>query len=275
MKTAIRWGPSRHRHHGPRRGPVLPGCLARRQGKIKILYGVEGYFVNNLDDRMVVHGKGTALWTGVRVLRHRDHRPEGGPGGHHGDRRRGAAKRRGLRAVPDLCEPQPPPDAGDHRPHRHHRRHAQGRAPAEGGPDGLLDFVDGRPLAAHNAEFDIGFIRAGCKRWATSTPPMWTPLILAQNLLPELHKYKLDIVAEAPGPARVQPPPGQRRCGHGGLYADPLLEDAPGEGASTTLQAVNKGDGKAPAPGQQDQPLPQAHHPAWPRTRWASRTSTS
>ena len=25
----------------------------------------------------------------------------------------------------------------------------------------FLKFVDGRPLAAHNAEFDIGFIRAG------------------------------------------------------------------------------------------------------------------
>lgn len=40
----------------------------------------------------------------------------------------------------------------------------------------FLKFVNGRPLAAHNAEFDIGFIRAGCKRWAWNlTPPMWTP----------------------------------------------------------------------------------------------------
>ena len=47
-----------HRHHGSRRGPVLPGGLARRQGdKIKILYGVEGYFVNNVDDRIAVHGE--------------------------------------------------------------------------------------------------------------------------------------------------------------------------------------------------------------------------
>ena len=28
----------------------------------------------------------------------------------------------------------------------------------------FLKFVNGRPLAAHNAEFDIGFIRAGCKQ---------------------------------------------------------------------------------------------------------------
>ena len=32
--------------------------------KIKILYGVEGYFVNNLDDRIAVHGRrDCGLWT--------------------------------------------------------------------------------------------------------------------------------------------------------------------------------------------------------------------
>ncbi|EJW91379.1 DNA polymerase III subunit epsilon, partial [gut metagenome] len=40
----------------------------------------------------------------------------------------------------------------------------------------FLEFVDGRPLAAHNAEFDIGFIREGCRKWDwSSIPPMWTP----------------------------------------------------------------------------------------------------
>ena len=34
--------------------------------------------------------------------------------------------------------------------------------PAEALKD-FLAFVRGRPLAAHNAEFDIGFIRAGCR----------------------------------------------------------------------------------------------------------------
>ena len=40
----------------------------------------------------------------------------------------------------------------------------------------FLDFVGGRPLAAHNAEFDISFIRAAAAgRSFPSTPPMWTP----------------------------------------------------------------------------------------------------
>ena len=59
----------------------------------------------------------------------------------------------------------------------------------------FLDFVDGRPLAAHNAEFDIGFVREGCKRYDIPfTPTYLDTLPLAQNLLPELGKYKLDIV---------------------------------------------------------------------------------
>lgn len=59
----------------------------------------------------------------------------------------------------------------------------------------FLAFVDGRPLAAHNAEFDIGFVRAGCERYGIAfTPTFLDTLPLAQNLLPELGKYKLDIV---------------------------------------------------------------------------------
>ena len=59
----------------------------------------------------------------------------------------------------------------------------------------FLDFAAGRPLAAHNAEFDVGFIREGCKRYNIPfTPTYLDTLPLAQNLLPELGKYKLDIV---------------------------------------------------------------------------------
>ena len=48
----------------------------------------------------------------------------------------------------------------------------------------FLDFVHGRPLAAHNAEFDIGFIRAGCRKTGLEFDPTYIDsLILAQNLL--------------------------------------------------------------------------------------------
>ena len=52
-----------------------------------------------------------------------------------------------------------------------------------------------RPLAAHNAEFDMGFIAEGCRRMGRPfDSTSIDTLILAQNLLPELGKYKLDIV---------------------------------------------------------------------------------
>ena len=61
----------------------------------------------------------------------------------------------------------------------------------------FLDFAGDRPLAAHNADFDMGFIAAGCQKYGLPfTNPSVDSLILAQNLLPELGKYKLDIVAE-------------------------------------------------------------------------------
>lgn len=59
----------------------------------------------------------------------------------------------------------------------------------------FLDFAAGRPLAAHNAEFDISFLRAGCEREGIPFHPTFLDTLpLAQNLLPELAKYKLDVV---------------------------------------------------------------------------------
>ena len=62
----------------------------------------------------------------------------------------------------------------------------------------FLDFVGGRPLCAHNADFDIGFITAACERLELPFQPTYVDtLILAQNLMPDLGKYKLNIVADA------------------------------------------------------------------------------
>ncbi len=58
------------------------------------------------------------------------------------------------------------------------------------------EFCGGRPLAAHNARFDVGFVRAACRRLGLDWfPASLDTLALAQRLLPELGKYKLDIVA--------------------------------------------------------------------------------
>ncbi len=62
----------------------------------------------------------------------------------------------------------------------------------------FLQFVGDRVLVAHNAKFDTGFIRAECARQGIAyTLTAADTLILAQQLMPELHRFKLDIVAKA------------------------------------------------------------------------------
>ena len=56
VKTAIRWGHPAIAitDHGVAQS--FPDAWHAAGDKIKILYGVEGYFVNNMDDRVAVHG---------------------------------------------------------------------------------------------------------------------------------------------------------------------------------------------------------------------------
>ena len=177
---------------------AFPKARDAAKGKIKILYGVEGYYVNDLDDRVAVHGGQEQDFddeivcfdietTGLKVQR--EAITEIGAvvlkNGQITDKfqtfvnpgRRLTPEIIGLTGITDaMLEDAPPPEEA---------------------LAAFLRFVDGRPLAAHNAEFDIGFIRAGCRRAGLEFEPTYVDtLILAQNLLPELHKYKLDIVAE-------------------------------------------------------------------------------
>ena len=62
----------------------------------------------------------------------------------------------------------------------------------------FLEFVGDRVLVAHNADFDTAFIRQACKR--LDIPYTYTSadtLVLSQNLMTKLSRHKLDIVANA------------------------------------------------------------------------------
>ena len=177
---------------------AFPKARDAGKGKIKILYGVEGYFVNNLDDRIAVHGSQEQDFadeivcfdietTGLKV--EREAITEIGAvvlkNGEITERfqtfvnpnRRLTPEIIGLTGITDAMLADAPQ--------------------LKEALISFLQFVNGRPLAAHNAEFDISFIRAGCRRVGLDFDPTYVDsLILAQNLLPELGKYKLDIVAE-------------------------------------------------------------------------------
>lgn len=177
---------------------AFPKARDAAKGKIKVLYGVEGYYVNNLDDRIAVHGAQDQDFddeivcfdietTGLKVTR--EAITEIGAvvlkNGKITDTFQTFVNP-GRRLTPEIIGLTGITDA------------MLADAPSlKEALTAFLRFVNGRVLAAHNAEFDISFIRAGCRKVGLEFEPTYIDsLILAQNLLPELHKYKLDIVAE-------------------------------------------------------------------------------
>ena len=62
----------------------------------------------------------------------------------------------------------------------------------------FLEFVGDRVLVAHNADFDTGFIRQACKQLGYEyTYTSVDTLVLSQNLMPQLNRHKLNLVADA------------------------------------------------------------------------------
>ncbi len=165
---------------------------------IKILYGMEGYYVNNLDDRIAVHGEKDFSFTDEYVafdiettglkVKHEAITEIGAviiKNGEIGERFQTFVNPN-RRLTPEIIALTGITDA------------MLKDAPSlKEALTAFLDFVGDRPLVAHNAEFDIGFIRAGCRKVDLEFEPTYVDtLILAQNLLTELNKFKLDIIAD-------------------------------------------------------------------------------
>ena len=207
VKTAAGWG---HRAIGITDHGVVQSFpdamkasgkakVAGTDKNIKILYGVEGYYVNDVDDRIVVHGKqdmtfdeeyvafdlettglssrdDTIIEIGAVILKQ----------GKEIDRfqtfvdpgRKLEKKIVDLTGITDAM--------------------LVGAPPIEEVLPKFLSFCGDRPMIAHNADFDVGFVRAAAKRLGLPFEPTSVDtLILSQNLLQHLNKFKLNIVADA------------------------------------------------------------------------------
>ena len=165
--------------------------------KIKILYGVEAYFINDMDDRVAVHGDIPAAFHDEIVCfdiettgldRKKEVIIEIGAvklkNGQITDTFNTFAAPRGMLTTEITRLTGITDDMLVGAPSQKEALRA------------FLDFAGDSPLAAHNAEFDMGFIAAGCRKYGIPFKnASIDTLILAQNLLPELGKYKLDIVA--------------------------------------------------------------------------------
>ena len=200
VKRAVYWGMPAIAvtDHGV--AQAFPAASKAAKG-IKVIYGMEGYYVNDIDDSAAVHGPGdgpldgeyvafdietTGLFdssdriTEIGAVIFRDGKP--------GER---------FQTYVNPERPIPPDiqkltgitdrDVFD--------------APAEAEAVGaFLDFAGDRPLCAHNAEFDVGFIEGAARRMGRQFDPLYIDTLpLSQALLPDLRKYKLDTVSDRLG----------------------------------------------------------------------------
>ena len=75
----------------------------------------------------------------------------------------------------------------------------------------FFDFMGDRPLCAHNANFDVSFLRAACEKFGIEKEFCSIDTVeMARVLLPHLKRHKLNIIAEDLG-LDLPAPPGFRR----------------------------------------------------------------
>lgn len=168
---------------------------------IKIVYGVEGYYINDVDDKLCIYGDSNGEITGEFVAfdiettglsANNDRMTELGAvifrNGKPEERFQtfvnpGMPIPREITELTGITDR----DVFD--------------APDEGSVlHDFIKFVGDRPLVAHNAEFDMGFIFATARRCGIEfKPSYYDTLPLSQALVPDLKRFKLDIVAERLG----------------------------------------------------------------------------
>ena len=165
---------------------------------VKILYGIEGYYVNDLEERPAVRGCCNNLLdcefvafdvetTGLSAVT--DRLTEIGAvlfkGGEVRDK------------FSTFVDPKMPIPANITELTGIRDSDVAG-APSEAeAMRAFLDFAGDRPIIAHNASFDTGFMAAACERSGIRFEPVvLDTLVLSQRLLPELKRHKLDIVSK-------------------------------------------------------------------------------
>ena len=164
---------------------------------IKILYGCEGYYINDVDDRLAVHGSANAQFDDVYVAFDLET-----TGLYRQDTiiEIGAVKMKNGEEI-DRFETFVDP----HRPLHPKTVELTGITDEmlRGAPDlqqamaQFKDFVGDHILVAHNADFDVGFVKRACQElgieWDITSVDTLT---ISQNMLSELPKFSLDVVAK-------------------------------------------------------------------------------
>ena len=208
IATAAKWG---HKaiaitDHGV--ASAFPDAMKAAKNKvagtdqnIKIIYGCEGYYVNDVDDRIPVHGTTDMPLDGEYVAF--DLETTGLSATNDVITEIGAVKMRNgevMDTFQTFVDPKRKLDP------KIVELTGITDAMLAGAPDisevlpKFLEFCGDCPLVAHNADFDVGFVTAAASILKIPFAPTYIDtLVLAQNLMPQLNKHKLNIVADALG----------------------------------------------------------------------------
>ncbi len=197
VKRAILWG---HKaiaitDHGVCQS--FPDAMAAAGDKIKVLYGVEGYYINDVDERVAVSGGADMSLSDEFVAF--DLETTGLNPRQEFITEIGAVRFRDGQEVERF---QTFVDPGKHIPLNITQLTGIDDDMVRGAPKedeavrAFLEFAGNTPLCAHNAVFDIGFIEETCIRHDMPFNPTFIDtLTISQALLPELKNHKLDTVS--------------------------------------------------------------------------------
>ncbi len=232
IQRAIEWGHPAIAitDHGVAQSFPEAYAASGRGEKIKVLYGVEAYYQNDVDERVAVHGGGSLPLRGEYIAF--DLETTGLDARSDAIIEIGGVRMRDGAVVDRFSRfawPGHPLSAKTVSLTGITDEMLQGAPAPEQAVDEFLDWAGDIPLVAHNAEFDTGFLRAYCRRSGRPFQPMYIDtMLLAQYLCPHLNNHKLDTVAN-----HLQLPPFRhhRACDDAQVCGDilhrllPLLEE--------------------------------------------------
>ncbi|MGM9587653.1 MAG: exonuclease domain-containing protein, partial [Candidatus Limivicinus sp.] len=218
-----------------------PPKVAGTDEVIKILYGCEGYYVNDVDDRIVVHGQQDMTFDQEFVAF--DLETTGLSSRSDRIIEIGAVILKNGEEIDrfqTFVDPERPLEKKIVELTGITDEMLKGAPKIEEVLPKFLDFIGDRVLVAHNSDFDTGFIRSECNRLGYDYHyTAADTLILSQNLLPQLNKFKLNIVSNA----LSLPDFNHHRAGDDamtcGLIMCKLLQKLEDEQDIHTLQAIN------------------------------------
>ena len=170
---------------------------AGRKHGVKIIYGCEGYLVNDIDGSLAVHGESERNMLDEMVAF--DIETTGLNAGSDRMTEIGAVIFAGneIKATFNtFVDPEMHIPAEITQLTGITDRDVKGAPKEAEALRSFLEFAGDRPLVAHNADFDTGFMSAAAVRNGIEFEPVYIDtLALSRALLPDLKKHKLDIVS--------------------------------------------------------------------------------